>query len=116
MNVRGSAPQPGIDRQLCDERRGPDVHRGLSPTVPTSVTGHHASSRQPRLPDDASPPSEPAPAPPSGGPSPPVRGTLIVLEGLDRSGKTTQVSVLEQRLVEAGRKVKVMRFPGTFLG
>lgn len=40
------------------------------------------------------------------------RGALIALEGLDRSGKTTQVKLLEQRFVEAGRKVKVMRFPG----
>lgn len=40
------------------------------------------------------------------------RGALIVLEGLDRSGKTTQVKLLEQRFVEAGKKVKVMRFPG----
>jgi dTMP kinase len=41
-----------------------------------------------------------------------VRGALVVLEGLDRSGKTTQVKLLEQRFVELGRKVKVMRFPG----
>jgi dTMP kinase len=41
-----------------------------------------------------------------------VRGALIVLEGLDRSGKTTQVKLLEQRFVELGKKVKVMRFPG----
>ncbi|KAL2134702.1 hypothetical protein VTI74DRAFT_11022 [Chaetomium olivicolor] len=43
---------------------------------------------------------------------PPVaRGALVVLEGLDRSGKTTQVKLLEQRFVELGKKVKVMRFP-----
>ncbi|KAK3372809.1 thymidylate kinase-domain-containing protein [Lasiosphaeria ovina] len=40
-----------------------------------------------------------------------VRGALVVLEGLDRSGKTTQVKLLEQRFVELGRRVKVMRFP-----
>ncbi|KAK3370643.1 thymidylate kinase-domain-containing protein [Podospora didyma] len=40
-----------------------------------------------------------------------TRGALVVLEGLDRSGKTTQVKLLEQRFVELGRKVKVMRFP-----
>ncbi|TLS31271.1 hypothetical protein PpBr36_03202 [Pyricularia pennisetigena] len=40
-----------------------------------------------------------------------VRGALIVLEGLDRSGKTTQVQLLEKRLLELGRNVKVMRFP-----
>lgn len=40
-----------------------------------------------------------------------VRGALVVLEGLDRSGKTTQVKLLEQRFLELGRSVKVMRFP-----
>lgn len=40
------------------------------------------------------------------------RGAFVVLEGLDRSGKTTQVKLLEQRFVEEGKKVKVMRFPG----
>lgn len=44
---------------------------------------------------------------------PVVRGALIVLEGLDRSGKTTQVDLLEKRFLEQGKKVKVMRFPGT---
>jgi thymidylate kinase len=43
------------------------------------------------------------------------RGAFIVLEGLDRSGKTTQVKLLEQRFVEEGKKVKVMRFPGTLM-
>lgn len=42
-----------------------------------------------------------------------VRGALVILEGMDRSGKTTQVKLLEQRFVELGKKVKVMRFPGT---
>ena len=46
----------------------------------------------------------------------PIRGALVVLEGLDRSGKTTQVKLLEQRFVELGRKVKTMRFPGEFVG
>lgn len=44
-----------------------------------------------------------------------VRGALIVLEGLDRSGKTTQVQLLEKRFLDLGRNVKVMRFPGRFL-
>jgi len=48
---------------------------------------------------------------PSGMESGVVRGALIVLEGLDRSGKTTQVNLLEQRLSGLGKKVKVMRFP-----
>ncbi|ATY59473.1 thymidylate kinase [Cordyceps militaris] len=41
----------------------------------------------------------------------PQRGAFIVLEGLDRSGKTTQVKLLEQKLVDQGKKVKLMRFP-----
>jgi dTMP kinase len=40
-----------------------------------------------------------------------IRGALVVLEGLDRSGKTTQVKLLEQRFVELGRAVKTLRFP-----
>ncbi|KKA27746.1 hypothetical protein TD95_001279 [Thielaviopsis punctulata] len=40
------------------------------------------------------------------------RGALIVLEGLDRSGKSTQVKLLQQRFIEDGRKAKIMRFPG----
>ncbi|KAL6849077.1 Thymidylate kinase [Amphichorda felina] len=43
--------------------------------------------------------------------APSKRGAFIVLEGLDRSGKTTQVKLLEQRFVEAGRPVTMMRFP-----
>lgn len=42
------------------------------------------------------------------------RGAFIVLEGLDRSGKTTQVKLLQSRLAEAGREVSLMRFPGEF--
>jgi dTMP kinase len=42
------------------------------------------------------------------------RGAFIVLEGLDRSGKTTQVKLLEERLAAEGRQVQMMRFPGEF--
>ncbi|VBB74972.1 Putative thymidylate kinase [Podospora comata] len=49
--------------------------------------------------------------PANDGDTKPTRGALIVLEGLDRSGKTTQVKLLEQRFVELGKSVKVMRFP-----
>lgn len=44
-----------------------------------------------------------------------ARGALVVLEGLDRSGKTTQVKLLQSRLIEAGRRVQLMRFPGELL-
>lgn len=44
--------------------------------------------------------------------APAPRGALVVLEGLDRSGKTTQVKLLQQRFVELGKKVRLMRFPG----
>lgn len=45
-----------------------------------------------------------------------VRGAFVVLEGLDRSGKTTQVKLLQSRLIEAGRRVQLMRFPGELFG
>lgn len=41
-----------------------------------------------------------------------VRGAFIVMEGLDRAGKTTQVEKLADALHESGRNVKTMRFPG----
>lgn len=41
------------------------------------------------------------------------RGKLIVLEGLDRAGKTTQCQMLVEALQKDGHKVKFMRFPGT---
>lgn len=43
-----------------------------------------------------------------------TRGAFIVLEGLDRSGKTTQVQKLEQRFQSEGKQVLAMRFPGTW--
>lgn len=39
------------------------------------------------------------------------RGTLIVFEGLDRSGKSTQCERLVNRLRHQGEKVEHMRFP-----
>ena len=39
------------------------------------------------------------------------RGALIVFEGCDRSGKTTQVTRLVERLNKAGRPAVMMRFP-----
>lgn len=40
------------------------------------------------------------------------RGAFIVIEGLDRSGKTTQVQKLADALSKDGHKVKALRFPG----
>ncbi|KAF3771100.1 hypothetical protein M406DRAFT_19190, partial [Cryphonectria parasitica EP155] len=40
------------------------------------------------------------------------RGAFIVLEGLDRSGKTTQVKLLQEKLAGMGRAVELARFPG----
>jgi thymidylate kinase len=42
---------------------------------------------------------------------PPPRGAFIVLEGVDRCGKTTQSKLLLQRLVAAGLAAQAMRFP-----
>lgn len=42
-----------------------------------------------------------------------TRGRLIVFEGLDRSGKSTQSKILTDRILnEIGRKVESIRFPG----
>lgn len=42
-----------------------------------------------------------------------TRGKLIVFEGLDRAGKTTQCQMLVDALREEGQDVLFMRFPGT---
>jgi dTMP kinase len=39
------------------------------------------------------------------------RGLLIAFEGLDQSGKQTQTEWLRDRLVEAGRQVRLLSFP-----
>ena len=41
-----------------------------------------------------------------------ARGSLIVFEGLDRAGKSTQCELLYKDLQEDGIKVRHMRFPG----
>ena len=40
------------------------------------------------------------------------RGLLIVFEGLDRSGKSTQARQLVEAFKQKGHVVKLMRFPG----
>jgi len=40
-----------------------------------------------------------------------MRGSLIVFEGLDQSGKQTQAETLAERLTDAGRRVRPMSFP-----
>ncbi|BFZ00437.1 hypothetical protein BsWGS_03476 [Bradybaena similaris] len=40
-----------------------------------------------------------------------LRGALIVLEGCDRSGKSTQICRLLERLGREGRRVVLMKFP-----
>jgi dTMP kinase len=41
-----------------------------------------------------------------------ARGAFIVLEGLDRSGKSTQVAKLVDRLNQTGHKARLQKFPG----
>ena len=41
-----------------------------------------------------------------------ARGKLIVFEGLDRAGKSTQCERLVEHLIERGIPVKHQRFPG----
>ena len=40
-----------------------------------------------------------------------MKGLLIAFEGLDQSGKQTQAETLRDRLVEAGRLVRLLSFP-----
>lgn len=40
-----------------------------------------------------------------------ARGSFILLEGIDRCGKTTQSGLLRNRLLAAGYAVAAMRFP-----
>ena len=46
------------------------------------------------------------------GPSAITRGALVVVEGLDRSGKSTQCQRLSKYLAEQGQRVKYIKFPG----
>ncbi|KAH6623920.1 thymidylate kinase-domain-containing protein [Chaetomium tenue] len=79
---------------------------------PTAAAAAATTAPHPSLPDPARARTDDRGASAGAGGEPAVaRGALVVLEGLDRSGKTTQVKLLEQRFVELGRKVKVMRFP-----
>jgi dTMP kinase len=41
------------------------------------------------------------------------RGAFIVLEGLDRTGKSTQTAKLVERIEKQGRACKLLKFPGT---
>lgn len=41
------------------------------------------------------------------------RGAFIVLEGIDRTGKTTQAKLLQEFLVSKNVPAVSMRFPGT---
>ena len=41
-----------------------------------------------------------------------TRGAFIVFEGLDRSGKSTQVARLVSRLENEGKNVRLQKFPG----
>lgn len=44
--------------------------------------------------------------------STPRRGQFIVLEGLDRCGKSTQVDRLVTGLEQSGRPARLQKFPG----
>lgn len=41
------------------------------------------------------------------------RGALIVIEGLDRAGKSSQCELLLRDLRDLGHQVKYIRFPGS---
>lgn len=44
------------------------------------------------------------------------RGALIVLEGVDRAGKTTQCLRLVTALCASGHRAELLRFPGARAG
>jgi dTMP kinase len=44
--------------------------------------------------------------------APTRRGALIVVEGLDRAGKSSQCEMLQEYLLSQGKTVKYIRFPG----
>jgi hypothetical protein len=44
------------------------------------------------------------------------RGALVVLEGCDRSGKSTQSKKLVDSLRSCGKSAELIRFPGGFFG
>lgn len=44
--------------------------------------------------------------------TPTQRGALIVVEGLDRAGKSSQCEMLQDYLSRNGHNVKYIRFPG----
>jgi dTMP kinase len=41
-----------------------------------------------------------------------ARGAFIVIEGLDRSGKTTQTELLTEHLTSTGISIERRKFPG----
>ena len=43
-----------------------------------------------------------------------TRGALVVLEGCDKSGKTTQCKMLKETLMKKGFPVDLFRFPGSY--
>lgn len=43
------------------------------------------------------------------------RGAFIAVEGLDRSGKSTQTAILMDRLKQSGVDAKLLKFPGKSL-
>jgi adenylylsulfate kinase-like enzyme len=45
-----------------------------------------------------------------------TRGAFIVVEGLDRSGKSTQTAALCDRIASLGKSVKLYKFPGEHIG
>lgn len=40
------------------------------------------------------------------------RGSVILVEGLDRTGKSTQADLLIQEFHKAGKKAELIKFPG----
>ncbi|KAI1327770.1 thymidylate kinase-domain-containing protein [Xylariaceae sp. FL0255] len=135
----GGADYGGSGTANSTSSAGGSIHVKASPPSPTSIPGPSSSSGpvlaapqiSPKNPAQATIP--PRPSSPGEGMEgveygesvagkgkgesskstqrPPVRGTFLVFEGMDRAGKTTQAKLLQMRCIESGREVKFMRFP-----
>ena len=40
-----------------------------------------------------------------------MKGKLIIIEGLDGSGKSTQIEILRKKAQQAGKQVRQIKFP-----
>ncbi|KAI0143670.1 thymidylate kinase-domain-containing protein [Xylariaceae sp. FL1272] len=117
---------PGSEARSIHVKAGGERTATQSP-APVTEPVLAAPQISPQIPPHATVPAKASPGTASGGGDgmdgveyedekedvkrPPVRGALVIFEGMDRAGKTTQAKLLQLRCIESGREVKFMRFP-----